>query len=91
MPDRLTLARAFEEAGIKLASELYDAIHDNVATRSDLLQLRTELGARIDLAEHRLITRLGGMIVVAAGILIAIKYFGGVRARQRPPPPSDGA
>jgi hypothetical protein len=42
MTDRLTLARAFEEAGIKseaadkLASEIYDAIHDNVATKTDL-------------------------------------------------------
>jgi len=56
MPDRLTLASSFEEAGLRLATEPYDAVHDNVATRSDLLQLRTELRARIDLVEHRLIT-----------------------------------
>ena len=31
---------------------------------------------RTDLIEHRLLTRLGGMIVVATGILIVIKYFG---------------
>ena len=73
---------------------IYDAIHDNVATKADLqqlevglradlgqvsaamVQLRTELNARIDLIEHRLLTRLGGMIVVATGILVAIKYFG---------------
>jgi hypothetical protein len=35
-----------------------------------------EVMARIDLVEHRLMTRLAGMIVVATGILIAIKYFG---------------
>ena len=42
MTDRLSLARAFEEAGIKgeaadrLASEIYDAIRENVATKTDL-------------------------------------------------------
>ena len=76
--DRLSLAEAFADAGIeraaatRLATEIYDAIHDNVATKADLAQLRTELTARIDLVEHRLLTRLGGMIVVATGILIAI-------------------
>jgi hypothetical protein len=82
MTDRLTLTRALESSGMdsaaaeRIATEIYDAIHDNVATKQDLAQLRTELTARIDLIEHRLLTRLGGMIVVATGILIAIKYFG---------------
>ena len=100
MTDRLTLTRAFESAGLaseaaeRIATEIYDAIHYNVATKADLqqlevglradlgqvsaamVQLRTELNARIDLIEHRLLTRLGGMIVVATGILVAIKYFG---------------
>ena len=64
------------EAAERIATEIYDAIHDNVATKTDLAQLRTELTARIDLIEHRLVTRLGAMIVVATGVLIAIKYFG---------------
>jgi hypothetical protein len=100
MTDRLTLTRAFESAGMqseaaeRIATEIYDAIHGNVATKvdlqqvetalrtdlaqvkTDIAQLRTEVNARIDLIEHRLLTRLGGMIVVATGILIAIKYFG---------------
>jgi hypothetical protein len=80
--DRLSLANALEAANIdrsaaeRIATEIYDAIHNNVATKADVAQLRAELGARIDLVEHRLLTRLGGMIVVATGILIAIKYFG---------------
>jgi hypothetical protein len=56
--------------------EILDPIHHKVATKTDLAQLRTEVMARIDLVEHRLLTRLGGMLVVATGILIAIKYFG---------------
>jgi hypothetical protein len=44
--------------------------------KADITQLRTGLTARLDLIEHRLMTRLGGLIAVATGILIAIKYFG---------------
>jgi len=51
-------------------------IGETVTPKADVAQLRAELTARIDLIEHRLLTRLGGMIVVATGILIAIKYFG---------------
>jgi hypothetical protein len=57
MTDRLTLTRAFEGAGIKsdaaerLATEIYDAIHDNVATKQDLQQLETAL--RADLVQTR--------------------------------------
>jgi len=48
-----------------------DAIHDNVATKQDLENLRLELKADIAAAEHRLITRLGGLVVVVAGLLFA--------------------
>jgi hypothetical protein len=132
MSDRLTLAHAIEDAGIerakaeRLASVIFDAIHDNVATESDVqlvradlqvlrsdaqadvqlvradLQvlrsdaqadvqlvradvqlLRTELQStesrlkgEIALVEHRLLTRLGGMVVVAVGIILAaIRYL----------------
>jgi hypothetical protein len=78
--DRLSLANALEAAKIdrpaaeRIASEIYDAIHSDVATKTDLAQLRTEVMARM--VEHRLLTRLGGMLVVATGVLLAIKYFG---------------
>ncbi len=88
MADRLTLARALEEGGIgrdaaeHIATEIFDAIHENVATKSDLqateMALRAEfatLRADLGLVEHRLLTRLGSMVVVATGILVAIHYI----------------
>ena len=51
MTDRLTLTRAFEGAGLKsadaerIATEIYDAIHDNVATKDDLKQVEAVLRA----------------------------------------------
>jgi hypothetical protein len=84
MSDRLALANAIEDAGIprdkaqRVASVIFDAIHDNVATKADV----QAVGARIDLVEHRLLTRLGGLVVVAAGILFAaLRYL---------PPPGHG-
>lgn len=95
MTDRLTLTRAFEEAGMQsgvaehIATEIYDAIHANVATKQDIEALRVAMkqdietlrvatkqdtaavSARIDLIEHRLLTRLGGLVVVVATILFA--------------------
>jgi hypothetical protein len=52
--DRLSLTRAFEDAGLKsgaerIATEIYEAIHDYVATKADLRELehglRDEIGA----------------------------------------------
>jgi hypothetical protein len=94
MADRLTLTRAFEGAGLKsddaerIATEIYDAIHDNVATKSDLrepeqrldvwfanIDVRfANLGSQID----RMVIRLGALVVVVAGLLFA--------ALQRWPP-----
>jgi len=90
--DRLTLTRALEEGGIArdaaehIATEIFDAIHDNVATKSDLnaaeAGIRNDLKADIAavraelvLVEHRFLTRLGSMIVAATGILVAIHYL----------------
>ena len=106
MADRLTLARALEEGGIgrdaaeHIATEIFDAVHEDVATKSDLqatetalrgetAAIRSELAAvraelkqeiaavRADLTlvEHRLVTRLGSMVVVATGILVAVHYI----------------
>jgi len=66
MADRLALTRAFEGAGLKsddverIATEIYDAIHDNVATKTDLRDL-----------EQRLKIWLGSLIVVVAGLLFS--------------------
>ena len=74
------------DAAEHIATEIIDVIHENVATKSDLqatetalrTELRSEVAAlRADLAlvEHRLLTRLGSMVVVATGILVAIHYI----------------
>ena len=92
MSDRLALANAIEDAGIergkaqRLASVIFDAIHDNVATKADvkaigaelrpeIAAVRRDLNARIDLVEHRLLTRLGGLMVVGFGVLFAALHY----------------
>jgi hypothetical protein len=88
MADRLTLTRAFESAGInteaaeRIATEVYDAIHDNVATKNDLEHVETALRAdiaqvRSDL-EHKIdtmVNRVVAAIVVAIGILFAALHY----------------
>jgi hypothetical protein len=52
MSDRLALANAIEDAGIerrkaeRLASVIFDAIHDNVATKADLQAMETRMTRR---------------------------------------------
>jgi hypothetical protein len=88
MSDRLALANAIEDAGIprdkaqRVASVIFDAIHDNVATKADVQNGEARLnaqvaGVRADLAlvEHRLFTRLGGLAVVLAGIIITVLHY----------------
>jgi hypothetical protein len=54
MTDRLTLAHALENGGISrdaaehIATEIFDAIHDNVATKADLRETETRLQASIN-------------------------------------------
>jgi hypothetical protein len=99
MTDRLSLTNALADADIdrqkaeRIATEIFDAIHDNVATKqdlqrleaavkSDIVALRLELKAdiarveqRLDVVEHRLLIRLGGLIVAAAGIMLAVLRY----------------
>jgi hypothetical protein len=106
MSDRLALANAIEDAGIergkaeRVASVIFDAIHDNVATKADVeasaATLRSEMATvrstlsseiatvrtdvvglrgEVALAEHRLFTRLGSLIVVMAGAVIAGLHY----------------
>ena len=78
--DRLSLANALEAANIdrpvaeRIATEIYDAIHDNVATKADLRELGLRLEERID----AMVIRLGAIVVIVAGLLFA--------ALQRWPP-----
>ena len=111
--DRLSWARVFEDAGIErskaeaVASAVFDAIYDNVATKADISavrgdlselrvalragieEVRTELRGEIaavcaDLAalEQRLerridlmVTSLGALVVVLAGLLFAALHL----------------
>ena len=95
MSDRLTLANAIEDAGIergkaeRVASVIIDVIHDNVATKADIMSLRGELKAdiagvrteiaavraNVDLIEHRLLTRLGGLMIAVGGVLFAALHY----------------
>jgi hypothetical protein len=82
MADRLSLANALAEAKIdrpaaeRIATEIFDAIHNSVATKSDLELLENRLRADIALLEHRLLIRLGALIVAIGGLLLAaIRYL----------------
>jgi hypothetical protein len=66
---------------VTVASEIYDAIHNNVATKTDLRELEQRLDLRFEQLDRRIDTmviRLGAVVVVVAGLLFA--------ALQRWPP-----
>lgn len=44
-------------------------------TKQDLRHLETVLRTEIELAKHQMITRLGGLIVVVAGIMLAVLRY----------------
>jgi hypothetical protein len=77
LTDRLSLTNALADANIdrqkaeRIATEIFDAIHDNVATKQDLQLLKTELEARID----RVVVRLGSRMVVLTGLLFAALHY----------------
>ena len=74
MTNALAAADIDRQKAERIATEIYDAIHDNVATKQDLRELELRLEARID----RVVVRLGGLVVIIAGLLFA--------ALQRWPP-----
>lgn len=93
MTDRLSLTNALADANIerrkaeRIATEIFDAIHDNVATKQDLhaveSALRSDIQAleqrmllRIAELEHRLTARFASVMVVLTGIVLAaIRYL----------------
>lgn len=88
--DTLKLARALrDKAGFTqehaeaTADALSELVGAQVATRQDvtsvraeIASLRTEMTAGFRDVEQRLTIRLGGMIVIATGLLLAAKFFG---------------
>ncbi|MGH7048172.1 MAG: hypothetical protein ACREE2_17490, partial [Stellaceae bacterium] len=91
MTNRLSPTNALADANIdrqkaeRIATEIFDAIHDNVATKQDVQNveaaLKTEIavvGAEMREVERRLearidrvVVRLGFLIVVLAGVMLA--------------------
>ncbi len=80
MAGRLTLTRAFEGAGLqgtdaeRIATEIYEAIHDNVATKADLDNLRNELAIAVRDLKNQCPTAP------------ALKARAGRKSPARPPP-----
>jgi hypothetical protein len=96
MTDRLSLTNALADANIdrqkaeRIATEIFDAIHDHVATKQDLQLAEAALkadvaGVRAELREvelrletriDRTVVRLGSLMVILAGIILAaIRYL----------------
>ena len=71
------------EALTSLLRETRDADLSRLATKDDLLATKNELTAGInalraemEIMRRDITIRLGGMIVVATGVLLAAKFFG---------------
>jgi hypothetical protein len=89
MTDRLSLTNALADANIdrqkaeRIATEIFDAIHDNVATKQDLQHVeaalksdRRALELRLEARIDRVVLRLGPLIVILTGIVLAaIRYL----------------
>ena len=86
MTDRLSPTNALTDANIerqkseRIATEIFDAIHDNVATKQDLQHAVSGLEQRMLLRfadlEHRLTLRFASVMVVLTGIVLAaIRYL----------------
>src|ERR1700753_3435853 len=88
MTDRLSLTNALTDPNIdpqkaeRIATEIFDAIHDNVATKQDLQHVEAtlksdmrELELRLEARIDRVVLRLGSLIVILTGIVLAaIRY-----------------
>jgi hypothetical protein len=74
--DTLKLARRLEAAGFpaQQAGDMAEAIAEAVsqlATKADLAALRTDIEHRLRELEQRMTIKLGGMMVVAVGVILA--------------------
>ena len=81
MTDRLTLTRALESSGMvseaaeRVATEIYDAIHNNVATKADLDHAVAILRGEMREMESRIVIRLGAIVVIVAGFASTLAHF----------------
>jgi hypothetical protein len=83
--DTLEIAKRLRDSGLdeRQAEAITGALRDThdadlsrLATTEDLVALRTELKAEIEILRPDLTIRLGGMIVLLGGFLAAIKFLG---------------
>jgi len=83
--DTLEIAKRLKNAGFAEAQaealtgvlrETREADLARLAMKDDLAGLEARLDARIEILRRDLTIRLGGMIVVATGVLLAAKFFG---------------
>jgi hypothetical protein len=80
--DTLAYIKQLEAAGVEreVAEAHVKALAEHalpeLATKSDLELARRDLEARIELLQRDLTIRLGSMIAIATGILIAIRFLG---------------
>ena len=71
--------RDSREADLSKLATKDDIAHvkDDIArVKDDIAHLATELRAEMEILRRDLTIRLGGMIVVATGVLLAAKFFG---------------
>ena len=79
--DTLEFSKRAQEAGFTKeqaefqAREAAHAIETKLATKPELYTVRDELLKEMKMMEQRLTIKMGGMIVVAVGILLAFKFF----------------
>jgi hypothetical protein len=70
--DTLKLARRLEAAGFppQQAGDMAEAV-SQLAAKSDLAALRAELRSDIELLKRDMTIRLGSMMIVAVGVILA--------------------
>lgn len=74
--DTLRLARRLEAAGFapQQAGDMAEAIAEAVsqlATKADLAALEARIDAKLEILKRDITIRLGGMMVVAVGVILA--------------------
>jgi len=82
MTDRLLLANALVDAKIdrsaaeRIATVIFDAIHDNTASKADLREMELRLKQDLLETEHRLTVRFASVMVILQGPLFAaLRYL----------------
>jgi hypothetical protein len=55
---------------------LQPALRESVATKADMVALKTDLEHKIEIAVRDMTIRIGAMLIVLFGALASIKFFG---------------